>query len=219
MSSFFVFVGLCFNLTNGQPPRQARLRRIGPKNVVVATAIGVAAGCAFIPVIEPGHSAWFAALAVSTVGITVTALVSVAFGLRSPDELSAVEPRAMLANDRTVLLGIVTLVGLAAGVRSGVQYNVERGLIDGLQMVVLIGLLVSAGMRLGAGWLTFGTARLALCLRRGFPWRLLGLLEDAHRLGVLPRSGPFYQFRHAELQRYLANYPTSLSSTVSSPTK
>ena len=38
----------------------------------------------------------------------------------------------------------------------------------------------------------------------GLPWRLLAFLEDAHRRGVLRRSGAYYRFRHAELQEYLA---------------
>jgi hypothetical protein len=36
------------------------------------------------------------------------------------------------------------------------------------------------------------------------PRRLMPFLDDAHRLGLLHAVGPFYQFRHAELQDHLA---------------
>jgi hypothetical protein len=39
-------------------------------------------------------------------------------------------------------------------------------------------------------------------LGRG-PLRLARLLNDLHRRGLLRAAGPFYQFRHAELQEHL----------------
>jgi hypothetical protein len=40
------------------------------------------------------------------------------------------------------------------------------------------------------------------------PRKLMPLLDDAHRLGLLRAVGPIYQFRHAELQDHLAaTYP------------
>ncbi|MEJ3741765.1 NACHT domain-containing protein [Actinomycetes bacterium KLBMP 9797] len=215
----FVAIPLCLAVTDGRRPRQLRLREIGPKRFLAATALGVATGCAFIPIIEPGHDWRFAVLAVATLGTTVTLLASLAFSLRLPDDSDTTQPRAMLANDRTALLGIITLVGGAAGIRAGVQYNPARGLLDGLQSMLLVGLLVSAGMRLGSGWLTFGIVRLSLSLRRGFPLRLLAFLEDAHRRGVLRRSGPFYQFRHADLQRYLTVDRPTLTPQPSRPAR
>jgi hypothetical protein len=35
------------------------------------------------------------------------------------------------------------------------------------------------------------------------PW-LMRFLDDAHRLGVLRRVGPVYQFRHARMQDHFA---------------
>jgi len=37
------------------------------------------------------------------------------------------------------------------------------------------------------------------------PLQLLRFLDDAHQRGVLRRTGPVYQFRHAILQRTLAS--------------
>ncbi len=36
------------------------------------------------------------------------------------------------------------------------------------------------------------------------PRRLMPFLDDSHRLGLLHAVGPYYQFRHAELQDHLA---------------
>jgi hypothetical protein len=51
-------------------------------------------------------------------------------------------------------------------------------------------------------------AGLALSLLRGkrrrLPLYIASFLDDAYRLGLLRAVGPAYQFRHAELQDYLA---------------
>jgi hypothetical protein len=44
-------------------------------------------------------------------------------------------------------------------------------------------------------WLTF---------RGKLPWKIMGSLDDAHRLGLLRTAGAVYEFRHAELQDHLA---------------
>ncbi|MEU2731490.1 hypothetical protein ABZ650_27580 [Streptomyces griseoviridis] len=74
--------------------------------------------------------------------------------------------------------------------------------------------LVHLGTQL---WLPLGTAALALSAWGRFvvarvwlagtgrlPWRLMRFLEDAHRRGVLRRSGASFEFRHLRLQTHLA---------------
>lgn len=51
-------------------------------------------------------------------------------------------------------------------------------------------------------WLVFG--RLWLPLTGRLPWAVPAFLDDAYRRGVLRRAGVVYQFRHARLQRHLA---------------
>jgi hypothetical protein len=41
-------------------------------------------------------------------------------------------------------------------------------------------------------------------LRGRLPWRLIRFLDDAHRRGVLRQTGAVHRFRHADLQRHLA---------------
>ncbi|MFI9307251.1 hypothetical protein [Streptomyces triculaminicus] len=53
----------------------------------------------------------------------------------------------------------------------------------------------------------YTVARLLLAARGKLPWRLQAFLADAHRLGMLRRIGPGYQFRHARLQQHLATHP------------
>ncbi|MFE0423039.1 NACHT domain-containing protein [Streptomyces sp. NPDC058953] len=53
-------------------------------------------------------------------------------------------------------------------------------------------------------WPHYTLARSVLAARGRLPWRLQAFLADAHRLGLLRRVGPLYQFRHARLQNHLA---------------
>ena len=54
-------------------------------------------------------------------------------------------------------------------------------------------------------WAMFGLVAFEQARRLGRPWRLMGLLADCYRLGLLRTVGPVYQFRHAELQDHLAS--------------
>jgi hypothetical protein len=65
----------------------------------------------------------------------------------------------------------------------------------------------------GRAWFTFLVARVGLASRGRLPRpdRVMGMLSDAHRLGLLRTIGPAYQFRHAELQDHLAPPRTSMS--------
>ncbi|MFF1914290.1 NACHT domain-containing protein [Streptomyces sp. NPDC058239] len=55
-----------------------------------------------------------------------------------------------------------------------------------------------------SAWCGFGASRVWLWGAGKLPWNVLGLLEEAHRLGVLRQSGAVYQFRHSRLQERLA---------------
>lgn len=55
-----------------------------------------------------------------------------------------------------------------------------------------------------SAWCGFGASRLWLWGAGKLPWNVLGLLQEAHRLGVLRQSGAVYQFRHSRLQERLA---------------
>ena len=80
----------------------------------------------------------------------------------------------------------------------GTQYGIESGLTD----------LVSVGFGVAffqAMWGSFLLSRLWLAVAGIMPFRTMRFLHDAHvNRGVLRQVGAFYQFRHIELQRYLA---------------
>jgi hypothetical protein len=80
------------------------------------------------------------------------------------------------------------------------------GLAMGIAIGLAVGLLVTSGGN--SAWFAFFCAALHHVLHRPSrlpaPWRVMGVLEDAHRLGLLRTVGPAYQFRHAALQDHLA---------------
>ena len=80
------------------------------------------------------------------------------------------------------------------------------GSLIGLLLGLLIGLpfgLVVGPMQEPA-WLGFVVTARWLAFRGKLPWKIMGFLDDAHRLGLLRTVGSVYQFRHAELQDHLA---------------
>ncbi|MFC4517985.1 NACHT domain-containing protein [Streptomyces ehimensis] len=56
----------------------------------------------------------------------------------------------------------------------------------------------------GRAWPHYTAARFLLAVQGRLPWHLQEFLEDAHRLGLLRQVGTVYQFRHARVQRTLA---------------
>jgi hypothetical protein len=58
-----------------------------------------------------------------------------------------------------------------------------------------------------SAWGRLGLARLWLAARRQQPVALMDFLEDAQRRGVLRQAGAVWEFRHANLQRHLADRP------------
>ncbi|MCA1606643.1 MAG: hypothetical protein LC775_14510, partial [Acidobacteria bacterium] len=81
----------------------------------------------------------------------------------------------------TIGLAFGLPVGLAAGLAIGVIISVVVG---GVPKVVLTELVLAVS---GAGRVKF-----------------MKVLEEAHRRQVLRQAGTLYQFRHGELQEYLA---------------
>ncbi len=94
------------------------------------------------------------------------------------------------------------LAGCVGGVLPWPQGGVGGGLVGGLAVGLPIALSQTA-------WGGFAVARLWSAVRGRLPWRLISFLAEAHRRGVLRQAGAVYQFRHAELQRYLAERATA----------
>jgi hypothetical protein len=118
----------------------------------------------------------------------------------------ATSPRSTLKTDRTLYLGLTSLLiftfivvfALASGLSASAGFlaGFSNGLLRGLEGGVVLGLVLG----LAGAWPLYVLARSWLALRGRLPWRFSAFLEDAHELGILRRVGAVYQFRHADLQ-------------------
>lgn len=121
--------------------------------------------------------------------------------------------RWQLARHTLTSRQIGLVIGLMIGVRVGLvgglvlvlglQVGLVGGLVGGLVLGLASGLASGLAMA-NTRWSAFIVAWLWLAARRRLPLRLMGLLRDAHRLGLLREVGPVYQFRHAALQDHFA---------------
>jgi hypothetical protein len=104
------------------------------------------------------------------------------------------------------MLVFAPAAGLTLGLALGQATGMASGLAMGMAIGLAIGLLVTPGGN--SAWFAFFCAALHHALHRPSrlpaPWRVMGVLEDANRLGLLRTVGPAYQFRHAALQDHLA---------------
>ncbi|WUH92186.1 hypothetical protein OG900_20110 [Streptomyces sp. NBC_00433] len=94
-------------------------------------------------------------------------------------------------------------IAVAGGLVGALSNAPTFGLNGGLAVGLAAGfyLLTSAGRR----YLMF----LACCRGRLLPWRLGAFLNWSYGAGLLRVSGIAYQFRHRELQDWLAANPTA----------
>jgi hypothetical protein len=83
----------------------------------------------------------------------------------------------------------------------GVDLDSVAGLAVGVMLAVVGGLTVGDHH----AWLAYQITARRLARAGRTPRALTAFLDDAHRLGLLRTVGPIYQFRHAELQDYLAD--------------
>ncbi|WP_217369617.1 BTAD domain-containing putative transcriptional regulator [Nonomuraea antri] len=95
--------------------------------------------------------------------------------------------------------------GLAGVVLGGQVVPTSDSFAFGLLIGGVFGLAVGLTAAISRAWGTFTVARAWLAVTGRTPLRLLRFLDDAHRRGVLRKSGAVYQFRHARLRDHLAN--------------
>ncbi|MCK9921976.1 NACHT domain-containing protein [Frankia sp. AgPm24] len=115
----------------------------------------------------------------------------------------AADPMTVLSQDRTRLLLFGLTVGLVVGLAFGLGFGPTVGVVAGLVVGLAFGLMSG----LMSAWGRLGLARLWLAPRRQQPFHLIAFLEDARDRGVLRQAGAVWEFRHANLQRHLANRP------------
>jgi hypothetical protein len=114
------------------------------------------------------------------------------------------------------LLGSILAVGLAVGIGFGLQLGIEQTGVGGINrefristsLAMVLPVVVVSGSVIRSAWFEFFCATVRWTLRRPSqlpaPWRLMSVLEDAYRLGLLRTAGSAYQFRHAAFQGHLA---------------
>ncbi|WP_431931926.1 NACHT domain-containing protein [Nonomuraea jabiensis] len=134
------------------------------------------------------------------------ALLSLIRWVESPTaDLTARSPRSTWQADRNltvirILGGLV--VGIAtAGVLLYSGIPLDMSILVGLVLGLLFGLILGRHH----AWLAYKLTVPRLATRGSLPLRAMDFLDDAHRLGLLRTEGPYYQFRHIELQQHLAN--------------
>lgn len=152
-----------------------------------------------------------------TVGLTVGLTLGTAVGIAGlTDEVMAapLDPRELVKLDLVAGLTSGLAVGLALGLMFGIGYGIGYGLADGLADGLMLGLMLGLTLGLGLGLAVgiAGTRYVAflLCTRRPFtsqplPWRLGRFLNWCCQVGLVRQAGISYQFRHRELQHYLAH--------------
>jgi hypothetical protein len=124
-----------------------------------------------------------------------------------PDNLAeAASPKAVLENDRKVVvimvLAAAPATALIFGLIGGVESGIGTGIVDGLLVAPIPGLMASW---YEMAWTPYTVARVRLAVSGRLPWSLMSFLDDAHNRGVLRQAGAVYQFRHIKLQRWLAD--------------
>jgi hypothetical protein len=174
---------------------------------------GVASGIvgAIVVGIQVGRGAGLVVLTVCIIAATV-------FGYNeavATDLTEATQPKTALLHDRATFLASGLGFGLALGVTTGFSVALlppyggagRIGFLPGLG--VGLANLIGWGPTMGfvqARWGSYTVSRYWLAMSGILPWRLMSFLDDAYaRRGILRQFGAAYQFRHAELQRRLAD--------------
>jgi hypothetical protein len=153
------------------------------------------------------------------VGMAIGFAYLVAFGLIdgiariSPDTESPVGPKSAWDQDRQHSLSTGLVFGLAMGFAAGLTDALATARHDPLGVAIPVGLItgavigmvtgVAAGLTVSHSWRTM-VVFVQLWAKHVLPLRAMRFLDDACRRGVLRETGPYYEFRHARLQDYLA---------------
>ncbi|MET8029007.1 NACHT domain-containing protein [Streptomyces avermitilis] len=181
-------------------PRGGLRTTTGCRDVAFGLAFGPAAGLTLGLALGVGFGLIYGLVLGLTAGLVIGLTAGLAYGLAGTigREPSSARPRDVIRSE--LLRGLA--YGLAFGLSSGLGFGFAYGL-GGLAFGATAGLMygfvcVPSGRR----YLVF-----VLCSRGKLPWRLGVFLDWACAAGMLRFSGAAYQFRHRELQQWLAHHP------------
>ncbi|MEV6157845.1 hypothetical protein AB0L53_46660 [Nonomuraea sp. NPDC052129] len=127
----------------------------------------------------------------------------------------AESPRSTLRTARIVALTYITVPTVLAAFCMDILGTLSAGLVHGGYAETGVSATAFQGAALGfciglvlatsfTPWPTFAAVKLMSFLKGRAPLRLMSFLEDAYRLEILRQDGAGYQFRHSELEQYLA---------------
>lgn len=161
-------------------------------------------------------SAFASGLAVGlAIGFAGLVMILLSSGLASSGLIGARDSQALVRNDLASALIFALLSGLAIGPVIGAFEGTVIGLMGGLVfgLVFGFGFAIALGLALGLVGGLVGVRYVALILltrfgvARPLPWRLARFLNWCYQAGLVRIAGVGYQFRHRELQDYLARHP------------
>lgn len=122
------------------------------------------------------------------------------------DDSPAVTPADSYHAARSSNLVIGPVIGLGVGLVVGLLVGLAAGPAAGAEVGLTVGLLSALAMTLIRGYLPALIAtEILLAIRTRRRVRFMPLFQDALNRQVLRQAGMVYQFRHAELQDYLAS--------------
>ncbi|TDC08847.1 NACHT domain-containing protein [Nonomuraea longispora] len=117
------------------------------------------------------------------------------------------DPKAVIRNEVISILMVALTHGPAFGLMLGAMFSLQLeglSLTAGLTAGALYGSALGASMSLRLSHHYLG---LLLSTRGRLPWRLGRFLDRCYGAGLLRISGTAYQFRHRDLQDYVAAHP------------
>ncbi|MFD5848150.1 NACHT domain-containing protein [Streptomyces chartreusis] len=219
-------LGLAFGLGGGltraigpEPSMRARppdINRDPLRGLVAGVGVGVvywiAAGLIYGSVFGPPYLLNWGLWHGLIVGLMVGLMVGLTRSI-GPEPSTSARPSDVIHSDllRGLAAGLTggLAAGLTWGILTGLDAGLATGLVNGLGYGLALGLMVGVGFGAPSGrrYLVF-----VLCSRGNLPWRLGVFLDWACAAGLLRLSGSAYQFRHRELQQWLAQHPVPPSA-------
>ena len=187
-------------------PSQGKGQRFTAAYVILWYALGLA----LFPIgLRFGNWLWLIFPAVQLFGLVIDFKI---MPRAAPRLNKLASPRGVLARDRAATLYMavffgfffVVLFGVIAGIIVWVLVGPVPGFVFGFAFPNYLGLYSSLSY---TAWPSYVLVRGWLALHRRLPWSLMDFLADAHQRGVLRQAGSVYQFRHIDLQHWLATQP------------
>ncbi|GIF22648.1 hypothetical protein BJ973_002969 [Actinoplanes tereljensis] len=163
--------------------------------------------------ISPSGLLWDAGEALGQ-GLLFGLTLGLVLGLMDGGPAATASPRSIIQND----IALTLVFGAAFGIRSWIvtaylsasgDLHEQTGVLASFGSGFRFGVLIALAS--GTGIITLRYAAMLLLTRRvtrrWLPWRLGRFLDACHRAGLLRIAGAGYQFRHRELQDYVAAHP------------